>query len=117
MARLNLRQTNKSGFFVQRTSFLLFLILFGFSGCSIWNGYLDPNYESDRADRLCHPYGDCSQGIWRAADGSAQGLAAAKAQCVESVDRHYGNGWWSETVARGIEIGTCMESKGYTLQQ
>jgi len=32
-------------------------------------------------------------------------------------DQRYGNGWWKDSVARGLEIRSCMEKKGYTLQQ
>jgi hypothetical protein len=92
-------------------------VLFLLGGCSLWNGYLDPDYESSRADRLCHPYGECSQGNWVAADETAKEATVAKKECQEAVDQRYGNGWWADSVSRGLEIKRCMEGKGYTLQQ
>jgi hypothetical protein len=41
----------------------------------------------------------------------------AKRQCNGEADQSYGNGWWEDSVARGLEIGACMEKKGFTLQQ
>ena len=93
------------------------LALLWLGGCSTWNAYLDQDDDSSRADRLCHPYGECSQGIWVAGNGSAQDSTVAKTQCQEAVDQHYGNGWWGTSVSRGLEIGNCMEKKGFTLLQ
>jgi hypothetical protein len=96
------------------------LILLGFfwsGGCSIWNASLHPDYQSSRADRLCHPYGQCSQGTWVAVDGTTKDPTVAKTECQESVDQHNGKEWWADSVARGVAIGECMEKKGYRLQQ
>ena len=97
---------------------LMLLVFFSLGGCSIWNEYLEPDYESSRAERLCHPYGQCSQGTWVAIDGMTKEEATpTKIQCDEQVDQRYGNGWWADSVARGLEIKRCMEKQGYTLQQ
>ena len=117
MKQLRNKQTKNSGNIVLENCLLILLAFFWLGGCSIWNGYLDPDYESSRADRLCHPFGDCSQGNWVAVDGSAKDSTIAKTQCHEAIDQHYRNGWWEDSVARGLEIGRCMENKGYTLQQ
>ena len=53
----------------------LFFVFFFLCGCSIWDSYLDPDYDTSRANRLCHPYGDCSQGTWVAVNGAAQRLS------------------------------------------
>ncbi len=94
---------------------LLMLILVG--GCSVWNSYLDPNYESSRAERLCHPYGECSQGTWIATDGQERSSTLAKTECQELVDKNNKNDWWTDSVSRGLAISHCMEKKGYKLQQ
>jgi hypothetical protein len=92
-------------------------VFFCLSGCGIWNGYVDPDYESSRADRLCHPYGQCTQGTWVANDGTANDPLITKTECEKAVDQRYGNGWWGDSVARGLEIGNCMEKHRLTLQQ
>ncbi len=102
---------------IQGKCVIWLVVFFWLGGCSLWNSYLDPDYQSTRADRLCHPYGECSQGTWVAADGSANGSTEAKARCHEEVDRLHGHGWWKDSVARGLEIGSCMEEQGYTLRQ
>ena len=110
-------QTNNHKVILQVKKLFSLFVLFFLGGCSLWNGYLDPDYESSRADRLCHPYGECSQGNWVADDGTAKDVPVAKQECQEAVDQRYGNGWWADSVTRGLEIGRCMEKKGYTLQQ
>jgi len=117
MKRLRNKQTKNPGNIVQRKYVFILLVFFLLGGCSIWNSYLDPDYESTRADRLCHPYGDCSQGTWVAGDGTAQDSTVAKVQCQDVVDQSYGNGWWADSVSRGLAIGTCMKKKGFSLQQ
>ncbi len=99
-----------------RYAFIL-LVFLGLAGCSVWNGYVDPDYGSSRADQLCHPYAQCSQGNWVASDGMGKVSTVAKKECQNEVDQRFGNGWWSDSVSRGIEIGRCMEKKGYRLQQ
>ena len=100
-----------------RKSLFILLVLFLSGGCSIWNAALDPDYESSRAGRLCHPYGECSQGTWVADDGMVQDSNIAERECYETVDRGEKDEWWTDSVARGLEIGRCMEKKGFTLQQ
>jgi len=111
------KQTQKLEVSLQKELVLILLVFLWLGGCGIWNGYLDPDYESSRADRLCHPYGQCSQGIWIAGEGATQDSAVAKVQCQEEVDQRYRNQWWADSVARGLEVGSCMEGKGYTLRQ
>jgi hypothetical protein len=86
-------------------------------GCSIWESYPHPDYDSTRADRICHPYGDCSQGEWVSKDGAGTDSAEARLQCVAQVTESHGNGWWENSVTHGLEIGECMEKKGYVLRQ
>jgi len=117
MKQLRNRQIKKYGNILHGKSVFILCMFFWLGGCSIWNGYLYPDYESSRADRLCHPYGQCSQGMWVADDGMVQDSTLAKVQCQEAVDQRSGNGWWDDSVARGLEIGRCMEEKGYTLRQ
>lgn len=116
MKALRNRQTKKYGAIFQGKSTFILLVFLGLGGCSLWNGYLAPDYESSRADQLCHPYGQCSQGTWVASEGATQDPAVAKVQCQEAVDQRYRNKWWADSVARGLEIGNCMEEKGYTLR-
>jgi len=116
MKQLRNKQTqNPENIVLGKYAFVLF-VFFWLGGCSVWNAYLDPDYESSRADRLCHPYGQCSQGTWVAGVGTAEDSTAAKTQCHDALDQRYGS-WWDNSVARGLEIGRCMEEKGYSLQQ
>jgi len=96
---------------------VMLFVLFWLGGCGIWNGYLHPDYTSSRADQLCHPYGQCSQGSWVAGEGAAEDVTVARTQCREAGDLPDGNGWWADSVTRGLEFGQCMEKKGFTLQQ
>lgn len=117
MKKLRNRQTGNYGNIFQGKSIFILFVFFWLGGCSIWNAYLDPDYESSRADRVCHPFGQCSQGIWVAGDGTAQDSMIAKVQCQEAVDERHRSEWWAGTVARGLEVGKCMEEKGYMLRQ
>ncbi len=118
MKELRHSQTEKREKIVQCARiFLLFLVIILVGGCSIWNANLHPNYGSSRAERLCHPYGECSQGTWVAVDGTTQDVAEAQTSCHDVVAQRYGNGEWEESVAKGLEIRRCMEKKGYNLQQ
>ena len=102
--------------FQRKTAFGLLMLVF-VSGCSVWNSYLDPNYESNRAERLCHPYGECTQGTWIATGGQERSSTLARTECQESVDKDNKNDWWADSVSRGLAINNCMEKKGYRLQQ
>ena len=86
-------------------------------GCGIWESYIHPDYSSSRADRICHPYGDCSQGIWVSKFGMGASPVEAQLACIEQVDQSRGNGWLKNSVTHGMEIGECMEKKGYVLKQ
>ena len=66
---------------------------FVLGGCGIWNGYLDSDYGSSRADRLCHPYGQCAQGTWVAIDPMGKDPQVAKRECEEAVAQRYGDSW------------------------
>ncbi len=96
---------------------MLGLSFFLLGGCSIWESYSHPDYSSSRADRICHPYGDCSQGEWISKDGVETDPAEARLQCVDQVTESHGNGWLKNSVTNGLEIGECMEKKGYVLRQ
>ena len=117
MKQILKKQSNNPWKIVEGKFLFLLVVFFWLGGCSLWNSYLHPDYKSTRADRLCHPYGDCSHGTWVAIDGSVKDSTEAKAQCGEAVSQLHGNGWWENSVARGLEIGACMEKKGFTLQQ
>ena len=93
---------------------LSFLLL---GGCSIWESYSHPDYGSTRADRICHPYGDCMQGVWVSNGWAETDPAEARLQCIEEVAESHGNGWLKNSVTHGLEIGECMEKRGYTLKQ
>ena len=95
----------------------LFLVSIFVGGCSIWNANLEPNYNSSRANRLCHPYGECSQGTWVAVDGAEPDPSVAQNLCDELIAQRYENGEWENSVAKGLEVGRCMEKKGYRLQK
>jgi hypothetical protein len=86
-------------------------------GCSIWESYSHPDFDSTRADRICHPYGDCSQGEWVSEDGVGADPAEARLQCVAEVTESHGNGWLKNSVTHGLEIDECMKKKGYVLRQ
>jgi hypothetical protein len=116
MKRILKKPSNNPWKIVEGKWLFLLVAFFWVGGCNFWNSYLHPDYGPSRADRLCHPYGDCSQGTWVAMDGSVKDPTEAKTQCHEAV-QHHGNGWWDDSVSRGLEIGTCMEKKGYILQQ
>ena len=96
---------------------MLGLGFFLLSGCSIWDSYSHPDYGSTRADRICHPYGDCSQGEWVSVEGVGANPSEARLQCVEEVSESHGNGWLNNSITHGLEIGECMEQRGYTLNQ
>ncbi len=118
MKVLRSAQTKDQGSIVQWLCFfLLSLVSFLVGGCSIWNAALDPDYQATRAERLCHPYGQCSQGKWVPHNGVEQAPASAKKQCEEVVAQRYGNAEWEDSVAKGLEVVRCMEKKGYRLQQ
>ena len=117
MKRILKKQFNYSWKMIAGKCLFLLVVSFWLGGCGLWNSYLHPDYGSSRADRICHPYGDCSQGTWVAIDGSSKDSTNAKAQCHEEAYKKHGNGWWEDSVARGLEIGTCMEKKGFSLQQ
>lgn len=93
------------------------LSVFLLGGCSIWESYFHPDYGSTRADRICHPYGDCVQGEWVSNDGAGTDPAETQLQCVVEVAESHGNGWLKNSVTHGLEIGECMEQRGYTLKQ
>lgn len=96
---------------------MLGLSFFLLCGCSIWESYPHPDYSSSRADRICHPYGDCSQGEWVSKDGIGMDPAEARRQCVAQVAENHGNGWLKNSVTNGLEVGECMEKKGFVLRQ
>jgi hypothetical protein len=98
-------------------AFMLGLLWFLLGGCGIWESYSHPDYDSSRAERICHPYGDCSQGEWVSNDWAETNSAEARLQCVKQVAGRQGNGWYEHSVSHGLEIGECMEKKGYVLRQ
>jgi hypothetical protein len=96
---------------------ILGLSCFVLGGCSIWESYSHPDYSFSRGERICHPYGDCSQGKWIPRGGSEMHSGEARLQCLEQGYVEYGNGWWQDSVSHGLEIGECMKKKGFELRQ
>jgi hypothetical protein len=93
------------------------LNIFLMGGCSIWESYLHPDHGTTRADRICHPYGDCVPGKWVSRDGAETDPTSAHSVCVALVIAEPGNDWKKDSVTEGLEIGECMEQKGFILRQ
>ncbi len=95
-------------------SLVLFVLLQG--GCldTIWKQYERPNYGPSRAEQVCHPYGDCSQGRWVATPQAEGDVTHAYWSCRDQF-RQPTNGWSKSSVSVGLEIGRCMQSTGYEL--
>jgi len=87
------------------------------SGCitEIWESYAFPDYGSSRADRLCHPYGNCGQGQWVQTGKSKIDAIIDYVTCEDQTLEQYKT-WSLRTVTMGFEVGHCMEGKGYELQ-
>ena len=96
---------------------LIGFLFFPMSGCSIWESYPYPNNSSARAERICHPFMDCSQGQWVNSDGSAFGAEENKKHCEELTDAQHDSPWWGTSISRGLEVNRCMQKEGYTLKQ
>lgn len=95
------------------------LILLGFLvGCEIWDANLRPDYGSSRAEQVCHPYGECSQGQWIAIVPERTPYPdsfTAHKECTQKIDQSMEALWWEESVTRGLEIGRCMRKLGFQL--
>lgn len=98
------------------STLMVCLSVFLMGGCSIWESYYHPNHGSTRADRLCHPYGDCVQGEWVYNNGYGTDPAEAHSQCVAQVAEEQGHTWKQGSVTDGLEIGGCMEQRGFVLK-
>jgi hypothetical protein len=88
------------------------------AGCEVWEANRRPDYGSSRAELVCHPYGECSQGQWIAIVPERTPYpdsSTAYQECVEKIDQMTEVFWWEESVARGIEIGRCMRQLGFRL--
>lgn len=99
---------------------LVAMMVTSLSGCAIWESNGHPDYQSTRADYLCHPYGNCSGGNWVPLDplkSDQPETATAYALCTQEIDRGHEDGWWRESVTRGLEIGECMQQLGFRLQE
>ena len=96
----------------------LTLMLLLMSGCvgDYWDGYTNPDYGHERAEQICHPYADCSQGVWVATARAEVDSTRAYNGCREEV-QEYHTGWSESTVSMGLEVGRCMRSKGYELKR
>ena len=104
---------------LQRVStFLLLGISVLTSGCvvDIWDNYAMTQYGRERAERVCHPYSHCSQGVWIAKASIEQDPTETYNQCVEMNMRRE-NGWLKDTVSLGLEVNHCMNARGYQLVQ
>ena len=85
-------------------------------GCEVWDQYARPDYSVSRAKKLCHPFGDCTQGHWVHVGKSEIDTIVDVEECENNLEQQYGK-WGSQTVARGLEIEECMKSKGYALNR
>ena len=87
------------------------------SGCvsDIWERYAFPDYGSSRADRLCHPYGSCSQGRWIQVGKSEIDEIIDYVTCEDQTLEQYTT-WSLRSVTMGFEVGRCMQEKGYELK-
>ena len=96
----------------------LILMLILMSGCvgDYWERYANPDYGNERAERICHPYADCSQGVWVATARAEVDSTRAYRMCQEQSQEHH-TGWSESTVSMGLEVGRCMRSKGYELKR
>ena len=63
------------------------IILMALPGCGLdfWERHATPQsqYGRERAELLCHPFNDCTQGTWQADENIAGDLKEAYAQCTE----------------------------------
>lgn len=100
---------------VVNISLLMVLALPG-CGLDFWERHATPQsqYGRERAELLCHPFNDCTQGTWVADENISGDPNEAYVQCTEEKLR-YENGWSKDTVSMGLEINRCMEGKGYRL--
>ena len=96
----------------------LFLALFLLSGCveDIWDRYADEDYGPSRANQICHPYADCSQGTWIATAQAEMDSHQAYLVCREQTRQRHDE-WSESTVSMGLEVGRCMRSLGYELRR
>lgn len=97
----------------------LYLVLIGIlflTGCLLetWEGLVQDEYKSSRADRICHPYGDCEQGEWVRIGKSEIDAFLAYSECEDRFVETHGQ-WSEDTIVMGLEVGRCMKSKGYIL--
>ena len=96
------------------------ILAMSIGGCGIWESNEHPDYQSTRADFVCHPYGNCISGHWVLLDPfetDQPQASAAHALCAQEIDRGHEEIWWKESVTRGLEIGACMRQLGFRLQQ
>ena len=93
------------------------VLLFAMVGClgETWEQYAIPQHGLTRADRICHPYGQCIQGVWVKDNPTEMDPEQAHQICAEEYRQLYPS-WSEDTVTTGLEIGRCMKAKGYTLK-
>ncbi|WP_447971119.1 hypothetical protein [Nitrospira sp. M1] len=86
------------------------------NGCiaDTWESYAAPQHGRDRAERICHPYTQCSQGVWVMHEPGQADVDVVHARCTEEKLRGE-NGWSKDTVSLGLEINRCMVDNGYRL--
>ncbi|MGB0909680.1 MAG: hypothetical protein ACPGYT_04910 [Nitrospirales bacterium] len=98
---------------VKILSLLSLLVVTG-CGTDVWGNFAYPQYGQERAELICHPYSDCTQGTWIAKDGALEDSQVAYVRCEEYVLRR-NHGWSNGLVSLGLEINRCMQEKGYRL--
>ena len=94
----------------------LLVLCFMFWGCEVWEQYVRPDYSAARAERLCHPFGDCTQGHWVHVGKSEIDAIVDYEECENDFEHRHGK-WGAQSVAIGLAMEECMESKGFTLMR
>ncbi|GJL66709.1 MAG: hypothetical protein NPIRA05_16800 [Nitrospirales bacterium] len=91
---------------------------FALNGCLVdtWQRYAAPQHGRDRAEQICHPYSQCTKGVWVTDEPDQEDWTVVHARCTEE-KLHRENGWSKDTVSLGLEINRCMVESGYRLVQ
>ncbi|GJL62271.1 MAG: hypothetical protein NPIRA04_09250 [Nitrospirales bacterium] len=99
-----------------RIIFVVVVGAFALNGCiaDTWQSYAAPQYGRDRAERICHPYSQCTQGVWMTDERGQEDANVVHARCTEEKLQRE-NGWSKDTVSLGLEINRCMMANGYRL--
>ena len=96
--------------------FLSALCIMGLQGCSLdmWEKYAHPQYDRERANRICHPYTHCEEGTWVATEPTGTHVDAVSVMCKEQSSKA-SDEWSQDLVSLGLETNRCMTKNGYRL--